>query len=307
VRAIWSFWSKPFDAGHGWRWREPVHHLLAWGLSLRLAEAHHPQTTLITDTPGKELLVHRLGLKFTHVSTELDRLENADPALWALGKLAAYSLQDEPFAHLDADVFLWRPLPDRLTSAPVFAQNPEDFHSVDQADGPRPIEDAFRRAGLSLPAEWEWARSLGGRRFREANCGILGGTNAGFLRHYAHLALDLVLNPGHASAWATIPDASGLNMVIEQFFLLACLAYHRFNPASPHRGVYVRYLFPSAADAYSRDQAARAGYTHLLGSAKQNEYVTTRLEQRVQTDDPEFYQRCLTVSRYVADRALAGA
>jgi hypothetical protein len=301
MRAVWSFWSKPFYAGHGWRWHEPVHHLLAWSLSLRLASSHYPQTTLITDTPGKELLAHRLGLKFTHVSTELDRLENADPALWALGKLVAYSLQDEPFVHLDADVFLWRRLPDRLTSAPVFAQSPEDFHSVDQADGPRPIEDAFRRAGLSLPAEWEWARSLGGRRFREANCGILGGTNADFLRHYARLALDLALNPAHSSAWATIPDASGLNTVIEQFFLLACLSYHRFNPASPHRGVYVRYLFPSAADAYSRDQAARAGYTHLLGPAKQNEYVTTRLEQRVRTDDAEFYQRCVAVSGRIVE------
>ena len=200
----------------------------------------------------------RLGLEFTHVSTELDRLQDADPALWALGKLVAYSLQDEPFVHVDADVFLWRPLPGRLASAPVLAQHPEDFHRTDELDGPGPIEDSFGRAGLSLPAEWQWARSLGGSRFREANCGILGGTNAGFLRHYANLALDLALNPRHAPAWAAMPNRDGLNTAVEQFFLLACLAYHRFNPASPYRGAYIRYLFPSAGEAYSRDHAARA-------------------------------------------------
>lgn len=307
MRAVWSFWSKPFGAGRGWRWREPVHHLLAWGLSLRLARSHYPQTALISDTPGRQLLVDRLGLEFTHVSTEIDRLQDADPALWALGKLVAYSLQDEPFVHVDADVFLWRPLPGRLASAPVMAQHPEDFHRTDELDGPRPIEDSFGRAGLSLPAEWQWARSLGGSRFREANCGILGGTNAGFLRHYANLALDLALNPRHAPAWAAMPNRDGLITAVEQFFLLACLAYHRFNPASPYRGAYIRYLFPSAGEAYSRDHAARAGYTHLLGPAKQNEYVTTRLARRVRADDPEFHQRCLTVSGCVPRQAIAGA
>jgi Family of unknown function (DUF6734) len=307
VRAVWSFWSKPFDAGHGWRWRAPVHHLLAWGLSLRLAQSHYPQTSLITDTPGRRLLVEQLGLEFTHMSTELDRLADAEPALWTLGKLVAYSLQDEPFVHLDGDVFLWRPLPDWIINSPVFAQSPEDFHAVDAPDGPRPIEDAFARAGVSLPAEWVWARSLGGRRFREANCGILGGTNAGFLRHYAALALDLALNPLHAPAWAAIADPGAMNTAIEQFFLLACLGYHRFNPESPYRGVSVRYLFPSAAEAYSPENAARVGYTHLLGPAKQNEYVTSRLAERVCAEDPDFYERCLTVSGHVPDHALAGA
>lgn len=307
MRAVWSFWSKPFGAGRGWRWREPVHHLLAWGLSLRLARSHYPQTALVTDTAGRQLLVDRLGLEFTHVSTELDRLQDADPALWALGKLVAYSLQDEPFVHVDADVFLWRPLPDRLASAPVLAQHPEDFHRRDEPDGPRSIEDSFGRAGLSLPAEWQWARSLGGSRFREASCGILGGTNTGFLRHYANQALDLALNPRHAPAWAATPNRDGLSTAVEQFFLLACLAYHRFNPASPYRGVYIRYLFPSGGEAYSRDHAARAGYTHLLGPAKQNEHVTARLAERVRADDPGFYQRCLAVSGWVPGQATAGA
>src|SRR5450432_369119 len=126
MRAVWSFWSKPFFASNGRVWREPIHHLLAWGLSHRLARQHYPETVLITDNAGKRLLVDQLGLELTHVSTELERLQSVDPGWWALGKLVAYGLQDQPFVHLDTDVFLWKPLPPRLVSAPVFSQCPED-------------------------------------------------------------------------------------------------------------------------------------------------------------------------------------
>jgi Family of unknown function (DUF6734) len=297
VRAVWSFWSKPFYEGTGWSWREPVHHLLAWGLSLRLARSHYPETVLITDSPGKALLVDGLGLPFTQVSTELDRLRNEHSGWWALGKLVAYSLQDRPFVHLDTDVFLWRPLPDRVISAPVLAQYPEHYHRADQWCGPRIIEDAFARHSLSLPAEWEWSRSHQARRFREANCGILGGQSAAFIQHYAQQALDLVLNPRHSAAWASIPGRAGLNTIVEQFFLLACLDFHRFDPASPFRGVCIKYLFPSLDAAFDPACAARLGLTHLLAEAKMDADITSRLEQRIQREDPDFYRHCVSLSR----------
>lgn len=296
MRAVWSFWSKPLRHGRGWHWREPLHHLLAWGLSLRLAGRHYPETVLITDSPGQALLIDRLGLSFTHVSTELDRLRDEDPGWWALGKLVAYSLQDKPFVHLDTDVFLWQPLPARLISAPVLAQHPETYHVADDQCGPRMVEDAFARAGLSLPAEWEWSRSLPGRRFHEANCGILGGINARFIQCYARLALDLMLSPRHAAAWAGIPAKDGLNTTMEQFLLPAYLDFHRFDPGSPHRGVYLRYLFPSTSAAFDPAQAARFGFTHLLAEAKQDAHVTSRLEERLRREDAAYYRRCERVA-----------
>jgi len=296
MRAVWSFWSKPCQWGQGYRWREPIHHLLAWGLSLRLAQAHYPDTVLITDRPGRALLIDRLGLPFTHVSTELDRLREVDPGWWALGKLVAYSLQDRPFVHIDTDVFLSQPLPDRLTGAPVLAQYPETYHVADDQCGPSIVENAFARAGLSLPAEWEWSRSRPARRFLEANCGILGGTDVGFLRCYARLALDLVLSPRHEAAWASVPDKAGLNTTVEQFMLPACANFHRFDPGSPHRGVFLRYLFPSVSAAFDPAQAARLGFTHLLAEAKQDARVTARLEQRFRREDPAFYRLCEDVA-----------
>jgi hypothetical protein len=301
VRAVWSFWSKPFYAGNGWHWREPIHHLLAWGLSLRLACSHYPETVLITDSPGKALLINQLGLSFTHVSTELDRLNNECPDWWALGKLAAYSLQDKPFVHLDTDVFLWRPLPGRITRAPVLAQYLENYPSGCE---PHIVEDGFAREGLSLSPEWEWSRSHQGQRFRQINCGILGGTNVAFIQHYARSALDLVQNPRHSTAWASIPYKEGLNPIVEQFFLLACLDFHRFDPARAFGNVHIKYLFPSSETAFNPNYAARLGFTHLLGGSKMNAHVTHRLEERTQREDRDFYRHCVGLSS--SPRAMPG-
>jgi uncharacterized protein DUF6734 len=292
MRAVWSFWSKPYKAYKGRIWGEPRHHLLAWGLSLRLAQRLFPETMLVTDSEGKALLVDRLGLDFSCVSTELDRLRDADLGWWALGKLVAYSLQDCPFVHLDTDVFLWRPLPASIIAAPVFAQCPER-HSVEHAwCGPREIEALFGRHGKSLPPEWEWSSSRGESSFREENCGILGGNDIAFLRHYAGTAIRLVLHPEHAAVWEELPEKSGFNMILEQHLLSACLDYHRHNPESPFRGVSIRYLFPSFEEAFNGEAAARVGYTHLLGDAKTRPEVTARLERRVAELDPPFHRHC---------------
>ncbi len=297
IRAVWSFWSKPFQQYKGRIWHSPLHHLLAWGLSLSLARKHYPETMLVTDTAGKALLVDYLGLSFTHVSTALDSIRSADPGWWALGKLAAYSLQDQPFIHLDTDVFLWKPLPLSLTSAPVFAQCPEDHPPLAEWCGPHEVEPAFAKHGADLPAEWEWSRSRGLSYYREANCGILGGTRLDFIHYYANLAMDLVLNPANAKAWASFHDTSGFNMVVEQFLLAACVEFHRSNPDSPFRGINMRYLFSSFEEAFNPDYAARAGFTHLLGDAKRDIFVARRLEQRMQLQDAAFYKHCMQLSR----------
>lgn len=297
MRAVWSFWSKPFFAYKGRIWREPQHHLLAWGLSLRQARKHYPDTQLVTDKAGKALLVDRLGLHFDEVSTDLEALRDVDPGWWALGKLHAYSLQDRPFIHVDTDVFLWEPLPAHVASAPVFAQCPEHHPPLDEWCGPQDIEAAFARHELSLPMEWEWSRSLGNPGFREDNCGIVGGNDVDFLRYYATLGLRLVRDPIYQSAWSELPDKAGYNMIIEQFLLAACLDYHRFHPQSPYRGVHIKYLFPTWADTLDPVKTAQAGYTHLLGDAKTNAVVTQRLERRMQREDQDFYRHCLSLSQ----------
>jgi hypothetical protein len=276
-------------------WCTPLHHLLAWGLSLRLARRHYPETMLVTDRAGKKLLVEQLGLPFVHVSTELERLAPVDPGWWALGKLIAYGLQDRPFVHVDTDVFLWKPLPKAVAQSPVFTQCPE-FYANDSKPSLRAIEQAFSQHGNRLPVEWKWARSRGKDHFREENCGILGGTHVDFIRHYSRTALDLALRPENGLAWSQLPDKTIHNFTVEQFFLAACLDFHNSHPASDYRGVTVGHLFSSVAEACDISRAARAGFTHLWGSTKSHPAVGRRLEERMRREDPAYFRRCEKVS-----------
>ncbi len=297
MRAVWSFWSKPFWAHKGRIWREPRHHLLAWGLSLNLARRHFAETQLVTDTPGKIMLIDRLGLEFDDIRVDLDGLRDTDPGWWALGKLIAYSLQKGPFAHLDTDVFLWKALPPSLTSAPVLTQCPEVHSWDDPWCAPRHVETLFERHQLSLPVEWDWASSIDTHTFREENCGIMGGNRVDFLRHYAETAIRLIQDPAHRAAWAEVGDKGALMIILEQYLLAACLEYHRIDPRSPYRGVTVRHLFPSWSEAFNPHASARVGYTHLLGDTKSHPAVVARLEQRVAQMDPVFARHCERVAQ----------
>lgn len=252
---------------------------------------------LVTDAAGKKLLVDSLGLPFASVSTELECLRNADPNWWAVGKLIAYSIQDRPFVHIDTDVFLWKPLPKELVESPVLAQCPEYFHRNSDR-GIREIANAFGGCGAPFPIEWEWAVSREDTFVREENCGIVGGCRADFLRRYARSAADLILDKKNAEAWSRVSNKS--NMALEQFFLAACVDFHRHHPASPFRGVRVGYLFPTWDDAVNPNCATRAGFTHLLGDSKAGAHVARRLEARVSREDWGFFQQCHKVAQRLA-------
>lgn len=288
MRAVWSFWSTPFVTHYRHTWARPVDHLLSWVASVKTASRHYPETMLVTDTPGRRLLVDQLGLPFAFVSTELDRLPDRDAGWWILGKLVAYTLQTDPFIHIDSDVFLWNRLPAHLTGAPVLTQNPEYHRKSDYAIDQ--LTEAMRDHDGSLPIEWEWASSLD-HIVRVENCGILGGQDAPFLSHYARTALAVVESEGNGPAMRSLSVGFWHNCAVEQFLLAACIGFHATRPDSPYHGVRVAHLFPSWNEANDANHAARVGYTHLMGG-KRIPGAGQRLAERVRRDWPDFHRRC---------------
>src|SRR5262249_16001607 len=103
-------------------------------------------------------------------------------------------------------------------------------------------------------------------------------------------------------AWTSIGNPISDNILVEQYFLAACLEYHRHNTASPFRDVEIRYLFNSMDESFDEGAAVRAGYTHLIGPAKSNRVIAERLAARVERDYPALYEKCLRLG----ERARAG-
>lgn len=299
MRAIWSFWSKPYLEQRVGIWVNTLEHLLAWSLSVETARQHYSETALYTDDLGASVLVDRLGLRFDEVSTSLNCLEDADPGWWSMGKFYVYREQTRPFVHLDNDVFLWKPLPDDVAAAQVFAQHPEEVTFDQPYYQPAIIERALATVpGTWLPAEWTWYRQ---RREQQmaACCGILGGRNLDFLQHYANCAIRLLEHPCNRQAFATLADRVEHMVLVEQWFLCACLEYHRANAASQFGDVAPRYLFESWDEALNPMRTALLGFTHLIGTAKSDQAIARRLERRVARDYPDLYTRAVTLSSQV--------
>jgi len=273
--------------GSGSRWLEPRHHLLSWVLSLETARRHFGTTALVTDASGAALLVEGLGLQFDDVSTQLDGLAEAEADWWGLGKLVAYGSQREPFIHIDSDVYLWSPLPERLVTAPVLGQNSEVFVPGSSSYKPDMLETAL--VGGWLPEEWLEIRKLSTPALEAVCCGIVGGTDVGFLAHYAAQAIELVNHHGNQSGLKQLKDRAEHMILVEQFLLWACLKYHSANPSSKFQDIGIEYLFRTEKHAY-RGSAVSA-YTHLMGPAKCNRLIANRLENRVRRQFPDLAAR----------------
>jgi hypothetical protein len=57
MKAVWSFWSKPFAAHRHAMWPSEKHHLCSWVLSVETARQHYPDTWLVTDNAGARMLM----------------------------------------------------------------------------------------------------------------------------------------------------------------------------------------------------------------------------------------------------------
>jgi hypothetical protein len=99
--------------------------------------------------------------------------------------------------------------------------------------------------------------------------------------------------------WALLGAKVADGIMVEQYFLAACLAYHRDRVDSPYKDIRIQYLFDSFDAAFDERNAAKLGYTHLLGGAKTNQTLAERLENRVRQDHGDYYKRCL---RYLKGR-----
>ena len=127
MKIIQSCWScnRPnlleFNAG----WLTPEYNLMSWALSCLQMNKYYDNLVLYADPVSARTLIDELHLPYTTVRCELEKLNKFNPELWALPKIYTYSKQEEPFLHVDADVFIWKPFDIDLLSSNLIAQNME--------------------------------------------------------------------------------------------------------------------------------------------------------------------------------------
>lgn len=214
MKIIQSFWSKPFFEGE--MADEKKRFLLfSWLFSCLQLRKFYKDVHLITDEKGKELLIDILKIPYTSFTVALNEIDRYDHDLWAIGKLYAYQLQDEPFLHVDGDLFIWESFNKRIEASSLVALHPEPdvYHHYNNAM--EEIRVKFR----SMPACLDQIDLSAG--LTAINAAIIGGKDTHFFKRYTELAFKFV--DENTPVYKSLTNKSFFNCIFEQllFYYLA--------------------------------------------------------------------------------------
>lgn len=285
MKILHTYWSKPscgnddnllenrFDGG----WFSMKYHCLSWALSCLKCKQFYEDVELYTDSIGKKLLIDMLQLPYSKVHVCLDDINYIPKQMWAMSKIYTYSLQQEPFIHIDGDVYLWDKFDRAVEAAPLIAQNLEQYNSYYKF----PIQ-YMKRKNFVLP---DILKNINfeNRSVCAVNAGTLGGNDISFFQEYTKLAFGIFHDNKKKFEHK---DSGRLNVVIEQLL---------FYQLAESRGMDMNFLLRNINEDFSDLMEfilvpKEKKYIHLVGFAKRLGVACNMVERHLQLEFPEYYQ-----------------
>ena len=239
------------------------------------------------NTPAVRLLFDMLQLPYSEVYLTHDELILFHPDLWALSKIHTYSLQEQPFLHIDSDAFIFQPFNSNLLSGELIAQNVEVATDYYYYPEQKNLMQHFTFFPPCVKRDFE-----SGIPIQAVNAGILGGHNVSFFHDYAVSALEYVQKNVDELKYV---NASFFNVFVEQ---------HLFYALAKERHIPVNVLFESIINdnGYKNlgdfhEVPFDKSYLHLLGAYKRDEFTCIRMAAKLRELHPEYYERIIALFR----------
>lgn len=283
IKIVHSYWSKPFleqkEKSLG-GWPERISHYMSWALSCLKFREFYDRIELVTDREGKRLLIDELGLPYTHVRVVLNELDSYPTCLWALGKLYAYGIQEEPFIHVDGDFYIWKKFPEGIEEASLIALHKEDGYMYDRLF----YEDVSTTLNYIPEEIIDFRKEI--PDVIEANAGIMGGNDYLFFKEYVRKAFDFVNKNKDNLDQLKYKDQ--FNSIFEQY-LFYCLAWIRQRP--------VTFLIKEQVPPDFGNQAPfhllpyKKTFVHAVGPLKNDFFVSEQIAMRLAYEYPSYYEK----------------
>ncbi len=288
MRIIQTFWSgatayeSPLEIKGGWLSAE--YHWMSWAYSCLLLRRHYDEVELYTDEVGKKILIDILMLPYTKVHVTFDESVEIHPKLFSLAKIYTYGIQEEPFIHIDGDVFLWKRFPKSLLDAELIASNLEQNLFFNQE-----ILEEVQQHFDYIPEHLKGVHSH--KSIFASNAGIIGGSNIDFIKRYCTEAFNFIET--NSTKLNTV-NTGGLNFLIEQISLYYLslsesvpTAYFMSAPVEdPLYQDYIRF-----ADVPNVEMV------HLVGGCKRLPFILDHLARRLHLEFPDYYYRILNIMK----------
>lgn len=264
----------------------PEIHFMSWAFSCLQLRKFYPNVELHTNQQGKEILIDCLELPYSkvHLSLETEFMENLHPNMWAYSKIHTYSLQKEPFLHVDGDVFIWKPFEEKLLQGDLIAQNIEDFIGVYAHS----LETIIKNADY-VP-NWIPKDS---KSYLSYNAGILGGTHLDFYSTYTQIAFEFYEKNKNCFDKLSKIDTN-VNTIPEQYLFNVLVQQQNVNVnCYSDKVIKIDSDFLDYVDIASVPKERT--YFHVLGQFKQRKEANQFINFLLKKEYPEFWQKIVTL------------
>ncbi len=256
-----SLWSKPCINGkaHGFSSIQSMIESII--LSANVIKKNHKEIHFYTDNKGYEWIKPYLSdLPFTKIEVCLDEINWLDDLYWSLGKMYVYSLQKEPFIHIDNDVFVWNGFNDELTKKDFLFQEIEKFNG-----GVWNFYDrGLKIYGIAIPKEIQVLDAA-------FNCGIFGCfTNdaLAIIKKYYDIGYKFVKKTNIIPdiEKESISERALASVIIEQVFIYSLVISNNLTYET---------LLNHDTNEY------KIKYTHQIAATKRNKIVEDKIRERI--------------------------
>ena len=276
IQTLWCGGRKLTESPFWWNHAE--YNLMSWALSCMSLKEQFGKVTLYTDSEGAKTLIDTLKLPYSEVVVNFDGFDCLT-CHWALAKVKAYSLQTEPFLHIDGDIYLTQPLPQSITEARLIAQNKERC-----TEYYRGMIDRFLSVdGLKL------AEVLKSDNVPSYNLGFCGGNDLGFFGRFCGEVEKFFRDNDFNGEKFRNADISA-NVVYEQMF---------FSIMARDEGTEITTIHPETIrdNGYRADEFCdlqhygQRQFVHVLGGHKRTQRTCRMVERTLLLKYPELYER----------------
>lgn len=258
---------------------------MSWALSCLSLRRYYDHVVLYTDSIGKHVLIDLLHLPYTEVNVVFDDFECL-PQHWALAKIYTYSIQKEPFIHVDGDVYLSHPLSKDVLSAPLVAQNKE----VGTGYYRRMVDNGILRiSSIQIPEFIQ--EEIMSNSIPSYNMGFFGGSDLTFIQYYCNSVFDFFA-VNKMNDPKSPNSKTSCNVFFEQAFLAVLAEKTCRNVVS----VYDRAVLDngySTSCFCDLDNYFSHPFFHLLGGHKRNKSVVVSLVRALLRLYPDDYLQVL--------------
>ena len=272
-----------FRASFGWA--APEYHMMGWALSCLQLNEIYGNITLFANSQAAHLLIDTLKLPYSKVHLTLNKLTLPHPDLWALPKIYTYSLQEQPFLHIDGDVFLFEPFNPNLLNGELIAQNVEVATEKHYMHAQKELMRNLTYFPTCIKKDFESKDPI-----LACNAGIIGGNNVLFFRDYTTLAFDYIFK--------NIDSFKYINKGIFNVFF----EQHLFYALAKEKDITINVFFDGIVNdvGYTKlgdfhEVPFNKNYLHLIGNLKRDEYVCIQMAAKLRALFPEYYERIVAL------------